>query len=219
MIHNSISSNDAVIMISDKRLSIVFGNTTESDYVISKYSYYYTLIDNNPNMLNVTKPDENNKVSKYGIKYKTPFVIIINSKNLYSKFFNNIIINTKKSYEVNDLINSTFETKPITSYTFIIDDNSHIKGFTSGFYYSIRENSYQLYNITEFIDDESYTLVNITGMDSLYCFTVSYDVYNIYCTNKLSDLKYHSLTTLYESNYFTKYSKLCILIFNYYYYL
>lgn len=216
MIHNSISSNDAVIMISDKRLSIVFGNTTESDYVISKYSYYYTLIDNNPNMLNVTKPDENNKVSKYGIKYKTPFVIIINSKILYSKFFNNIIINTKKSYEVNDLINSTFETKPITSYTFIIDDNSHIKGFTSGFYYSISQDSYILHNITEFIDDKSYTFINITGMSNLYCFAVPFDAYNIYCSNIQTDVQYNWLNIIYNSYDFIKYSKLCILIFNYY---
>lgn len=217
MINNPGSSNYAVIMLSDKRLSIVFRNYTGSGYVITKYTYHYSEIDDNPNMLNVTKFDENNKESKYGLKYKTPFIIIIKSKSIISEYFN-VNIYTKKSYEVNTLINSTLETKPITSYTFVIanDNNDRIEGFTSGFYYSISQDSYILHNITEFIDDKSYTFINITGMSNLYCFAVPFDAYNIYCSNIQTDVQYNWLNIIYNSNDFIKYSKLCILIFNYY---
>lgn len=97
IIQKSTYDNDyAIILLSNGRLCVVCMNLTSTGtYKTTKYTYYYDEIDNNPFMLNVTKLDDNDKDKSDGIKYKTPFTVIIYSKNIHSKYFN-VKVNEKK---------------------------------------------------------------------------------------------------------------------------
>lgn len=221
IIQKSTYDNDyAIILLSNGRLCVVCMNLTSTGtYKTTKYTYYYDEIDNNPFMLNVTKLDDNDKDKSDGIKYKTPFTVIIYSKNIHSKYFN-VKVNEKKSYEVDLIINSTFQRKAISSYTFIKDTSTEnkIEGFTSGFYYNIDYYSryyYYLYNITEFADYDGYTLVNRSNQGELYCFAATFDNYNIYCDNNANSIYKNWLKVLVGGTSYSIYTKLCILLLLY----
>lgn len=118
---------------------------------------------------------------------------------------------------MNRMIESSLETAPITSHTFAIIDENLIGAITPGFVffkYGDKCGGHKIYNITDFVDKDSYTLVNLSSSNTYYCFNVSYDVNSAYCSSGNKPLN-NRFINLYSKNGYLIFPKMSIYIYNY----
>lgn len=125
------------------------------------------------------------------IKYKIPFNVQYNSDYFVINGNEYRRINGYSNKIMEKMIDSPLETNPITSFSYEIDIEYTMIGFTPGYYFSLNYNNNEkkctvdIKDIKEFKDENGYTIIKDKKDDSiiLYCFNVSFDDYNVYCDN------------------------------------